>query len=257
MDRRNAIQRVFGAAAERYAVSAVHVGGPDLEAMLAAADLRGDEAVLDIGCGTGHTALAFARRAGRVEALDLTDEMLAQGRRLAAERGLSNLCFREGDVAALPYGDASFDVVTSRLSAHHYAQPDLAVREAARVLRPGGIVLLVDSVVPEDPAQDTFLNTIELLRDPSHVRDHSVNQWCRIFAAADLEPRHLGSWRLRIEFEDWVARVETPELETMQLRSLLTNAPDEVRRGFRIEADCSFDIPAALVCGRRSGGQPA
>jgi ubiquinone/menaquinone biosynthesis C-methylase UbiE len=251
MDRQTAIQQVFGSAAERYARSAVHVGGPDLDAMVAAAQLQGDEKVLDIGCGAGHTAFAFARGAGEVEALDLTGEMVVQGRRLAAERELSNVRFREGDVVALPFGDATFDVVTSRLSAHHYAQPDRAVREAARVLRPGGLLLLVDSVAPEDPAQDTFLNAIELLRDRSHVRDYSVSQWCTRFAAADLAPAHLGSWPLRIAFDDWVARVETPELETTQLRALLATAPDEMRGTFRIESDHSFDIPAALISGRK------
>ena len=251
MDRQTAIRRVFGSAAERYAHSAVHAGGPDLDAMLDAAALAGGETVLDIGCGTGHTALAFAARGASVSALDLTEEMLAQGRRLAAERGLEGIRFQQGDVSCLPYDANSFDIVTSRLSAHHYADPETAVCEAARVLRPGGQLLLVDSVAPADSAQDTFLNTIELLRDSSHVRDHSVDQWCEMFAAVGLEAEALGSWRLRIAFEDWVARVETPDLEVAQLRSLLAHAPDEVRQAFRIGADAAFDIPAALVAGRR------
>jgi ubiquinone/menaquinone biosynthesis C-methylase UbiE len=250
MDRATAIRHVFGSAAERYAASAIHAGGPDLDAMLAAAELAGGEAVLDLGCGTGHTALAFAARGAEVEALDLTAEMLDQGRRMAEERGLANVRFREGDAARLPFADGAFDVVTSRLSAHHYARPEAAVREAARVLRPGGRLLLVDSVAPADPAQDTFLNAIEVLRDPSHVRDHAVGQWCAMFAAAGLAPEILGTWSFRIAFDEWVARVATPALEVAQLRSLLARAPDDVRAALRIAADGSFDIPAALIRGR-------
>jgi len=103
MDQTRAIRRVFGAAAERYALSSVHAAGPDLEAMLEAAALQGEERVLDLGCGAGHTALAFAARGARVEALDLTTEMLEQGRRMATERGLPNVRFREGDAARLPF----------------------------------------------------------------------------------------------------------------------------------------------------------
>jgi SAM-dependent methyltransferase len=225
--------------------------------MLAAADLTGGEKVLDLGCGTGHTALAFAARGAAVEALDLTAEMLAQGRRMAEERGLANVRFREGDVARLPFADAAFDVVTSRLSAHHYAHPDAAVREVARVLRPGGRLLLVDSVAPADPAQDTFLNAIEVLRDPSHARDHTVDQWCALIEAAGLAAEILGTWSYRIAFDAWVERVATPALEVAQLRALLARAPDEVRAAFDIAADGSFGMPAALIRARQITGEDA
>jgi ubiquinone/menaquinone biosynthesis C-methylase UbiE len=250
MDRTRAIRRVFGAAAERYAVSSVHAAGPDLEAMLEAAAIQGEERVLDLGCGAGHTALAFAALGARVEALDLTTEMLEQGRRMAAERGLLNVHFQEGDASRLPFPSGAFDIVTSRLSAHHYAQPGAAVREAARMLGPGGQLLLIDTVAPGDPAQDTFLNTIELLRDHSHVRDHSVAQWFAMFEAAALAPELLGTWNIRIEFEDWVARVETPSLEVAQLRALLQGAQEENRAAFGISGDLCFDIPVALIRGR-------
>jgi ubiquinone/menaquinone biosynthesis C-methylase UbiE len=250
MDRKTAIRQVFGTAAERYAASSVHAGGPDLDAMLAAADLAGGEKVLDLGCGTGHTALAFAARGADVDALDLTAEMLAQGRRMAAERGLANVRFREGDAARLPFADATFDVVTSRLSAHHFARPEAAVCEAARVLRPGGRLLLVDSVAPADAAQDTYLNAIELLRDPSHVRNHTAEQWCVLFETVGLAAELLGTWTYRIAFDAWVERVATPAPEVAQLRSLLARAPDEVREALGIAADGSFDIPAALILGR-------
>jgi len=132
MDQTQSIQQRFGAAAAAYAVSAVHRGGPDLDAMLAAGVASGRERVLDVGCGAGHTALAFAERAASVVALDLTPAMLEQARRLAAERGLANVRFEQGNAARLPFPDASFEVVTSRLAAHHVAEPAAMVREAAR-----------------------------------------------------------------------------------------------------------------------------
>ena len=91
MDRNQSIQQQFGAAADRYRVSRYHQGAPDLDAMQAAVELRGDEAVLDVGTGTGHTALAFAPRVAEVVGLDLTPAMLEQARGLAAERGIGNV----------------------------------------------------------------------------------------------------------------------------------------------------------------------
>jgi SAM-dependent methyltransferase len=218
--------------------------------MIVAAELTGRERVLDLGCGTGHTTLAFAARCDHAEGLDLTVPMLEEGRRMAADRGAANIGFREGDAADLPYPDASFDVVTSRLSAHHYTRPEQAVREAARVLAPGGRLLLIDSVSPQGWAEDTFFNTFELLRDPSHVRNHSTSQWCGMLEAAGFSAEVLRTWNIRIDFASWVARVATPELEVAMLRSLFASAIDELRDAFGISGDGSFDIPAALLRAR-------
>ena len=105
MEVQDSVRRQFGQVAADYAASAVHAGGPDLAAMLAAADIRGHERVLDAGCGAGHTALAFAARAAEVVAFDLTEAMLEQAGRLAQERGLTNVSLRQGDVERLPFDD--------------------------------------------------------------------------------------------------------------------------------------------------------
>src|SRR5512138_2454805 len=153
MDIKQSVERQFGPVAANYATSAVHVAGPDLTAMLAAAGARPDQRALDAGCGAGHTALAFAPQLAQVIALDLTEAMLAQGRKLARDRGIANITFQRGDVERLPFPDSSFDLVTSRYSAHHYPHPHVALAEFARVLKPGGTFLLVDVVAPEPPAQ--------------------------------------------------------------------------------------------------------
>jgi len=253
MDVKQSVERQFSLVAANYATSAVHVAGPDLMAMLAAADARADQRALDAGCGPGHTALAFAPHMAEVIGLDLTEAMLAQGRKLARDRGIANITFQRGDVERLPFPDAAFDLVTSRYSAHHYPHPHVALSEFARVLRPGGVFLLVDVVAPELPAQDTFLNAIELLRDPSHVRDHTVEQWQRMIESAGLAAEALETWPLRLEFESWVARMNTPFLAITQIRSLIDGATRDVRAALSIEQGYSFSVPTALLRGRRAG----
>jgi SAM-dependent methyltransferase len=251
MDQTASIQDRFGPAAAAYATSAVHRGGPDLDAMLAAANATGRERALDVGCGAGHTTLAFATRVASVVALDLTPAMLAQASRLAEERGISNVRFEQGDAARLPFPDACFDRVTSRLAAHHVADPGAMVREAARVLSPGGVFLLVDTIAPEDPARDTFLNAFELLRDPSHVRNHRISEWEAMFRDAGLAPETLGSFHYDQEFGPWVERIGTSAGGRAGLRALFDSAPDEVRAHFHINREHAFRLDAALLRGSR------
>ena len=253
MDVKQSVQEQFGAVAANYAKSAVHRGGPDLEAMLETAALDGSERVLDVACGAGHTALAFATRAATVEALDLTEAMLEQVRKLASQRSLDNVTTRLGDAEALPYPDASFDRVSSRLAAHHFPHPEVAVAEIFRVLKPGGVFILSDAVAAEDPAQDSFLQTFELLRDPSHVRDHSVSQWLRMLGEAGFDAELVHRSRMLIDFESWILRMQTPAENAAQIQRLFEGATQEVREEFALDAEHgkSFQLRIAALRGVR------
>lgn len=232
-DVKAVVQRQFGAVAANYGTSHVHAGGPDLEALVERAVARGARTALDVGCGAGHTAMALAARGLDVTALDLTEAMLEESHGLARQRGLQ-LRFQRGDAEALPFPDASYDLVTSRYSAHHYPHPERAVAEIARVLRPAGALLLVDAVSTADPTADSFLQTIELVRDPSHVRDHTVEEWTRMLEAAGLRTRSAGTWPCPIDFDAWVRRMATPDREAAVLRGLLEGAPTVAREFLRI-----------------------
>ncbi len=251
MDLSESIQEKFGAAAAAYVVSEVHRGGADLDAMVGTVRLSGNERVLDIGCGPGHTALAFAPKVREVVAFDLTPEMLAVAQQQAASRGIENLVCQQGDVASLPFAAGRFDLVTSRLSAHHYGDPERTVAEVKRVLAPGGTFLLLDVVAPEDPTQDTFLNALELLRDPSHVRDHRVSEWLAMFERSGLGARRVSDFEIPLHFEPWVERIGTSSEAITGLRALFDAAPDEARAAFAIGADYGFTLPSALLEGRR------
>jgi len=249
----NPAQRQFGAIAAEYAVSAVHRDGPDLKLLIDAAELTGTEQVLDIGCGAGHTALAAARRAASVVALDLTPEMIAVARRLAGEAGLDNISFREASATRLPFADRSFDVVTSRFSAHHFDDAATAVREAARVLRPAGRFLLADTVAHEDGALDTFFNAAELLRDPSHVRNWRVSEWEAMLRAAGLTPETLlNSW-IDLDGPSWVQRSRTEPARVAGVQALFAGATPSARETFNLRSGepWGWRIPIALLRGRR------
>jgi ubiquinone/menaquinone biosynthesis C-methylase UbiE len=251
-DVKQMVERQFSAAAARYAVSEVHRAAPDLDALVEAAGLTGVERALDVGCGPGHTALALAPRAASVLGIDLSEAMLEQARRLAAERGIGNVLFRRADVERLPFADASFDVVASRQSAHHYGDVRAALAELARVLRPGGRLLVLDTVAPEDPASDTLLNAVELLRDPSHVRDHRPSEWLALLRGAGFDAEQRAAWPLRLGFASWVARSETPALRVEAIRDVFARAPREAREILELAPRSDdFTLPIALFVATR------
>ncbi len=252
MDNDQAIQNRFGESAALYATSGVHSDPEDLRRMTQAVELAGDERVLDLGTGTAHTALAFAPLVAEVIGLDLTEEMLQAGARLAAERGIENLDLQLGNAQSIPFQDEHFDLVVARQCPHHFADVALAVREASRVLRPGGQLLILDSISKPDPKLDTFMNAVEILRDPSHVRNYSLQQWKAFFEEADLVVTRQEDWLLRIEFDDWIHRGGTAQPAIAQLRSMLGDAPTEVRTAYEIDvATHDFGLPVGLTQGHK------
>ena len=144
------VQKKFGEAAADYAASTVHAKGESLARLVALVQPKPSWRVLDVATGAGHTALTFAPLVAKVMASDITDQMLAEARKLAAERGLGNVKTARAKAEDLPFPDMSFDLVTCRLAAHHFDKPRAFVAEAYRVLMPGGVLALVDNISPDE-----------------------------------------------------------------------------------------------------------
>jgi SAM-dependent methyltransferase len=157
-----------------------------LQMLLGATGPKPGDTVLDVACGGGIVACAFAPHVRHVIGTDLTPAMLAQARRLAADRRLVNVTFESGDAASLPYPDATFNITVSRFSFHHMPEPAAVLREMTRVAAPYGRVVVVDMYASEDPAKAAEWNRLERLRDPSHVRALSLSELRALYAAAGL-----------------------------------------------------------------------
>lgn len=148
---------------------AIHSDREALERVRNACQFRPDDRVLDVACGPGLTACAFAETVAQVTGIDVTPAMIDEARALQRERGLDNVTWNVGDVTTLPYPDASFTVVFSRYAFHHMLDPGTVLAEMVRVAAPGGRVVVVD-VYTSSPEQAALYDEVERLRDPSHVR---------------------------------------------------------------------------------------
>jgi Methylase involved in ubiquinone/menaquinone biosynthesis len=235
----------FGPRAHAYVTSAVHAAGEDLDALRAFAAAKAFDRVLDLGCGGGHVSFALAPLAGSVTAYDLSDAMLTAVSAEAAARGLTNITTRQGKAEALPFDSASADFIATRYSAHHWLDVPRALQEMHRVLKPGGALMVMDCVAPDDVRADTFIQSIEMLRDPSHVRDYGVAEWVAMLAAAGFSVRETVRRRIHIGFESWIARMQTPPVQAAAIQALTGAMPPAVREYFAVETDGSFMLDTA------------
>ncbi|HEU5439372.1 MAG TPA: methyltransferase domain-containing protein [Ktedonobacterales bacterium] len=228
---------VFGRSAEAYVVSPGHAHGDDLARLVELAAPRPTDRALDVSTGGGHTALALAPHVAHVTASDLTPEMLAAARRHLTAQHVTTVDFVVADAERLPFLDATYDVVTVRIAPHHYADATRAVREMARVLVPGGRLVIVDNIAPDDRALDALVNDWERRRDSSHVRAYTTAEWQGFVAATGLRIETVETGQKTHAFQDWVARTHMPEPERERLEADILAAPEPARRHFALTTE--------------------
>jgi len=242
------VRAQFGKTAAAYVSSATHASGEDLDRLIAVAAPRSGERALDLGCGVGHTLRRIAPLGAFAVGADATLEMLQAGR--ASVVSAPNAAFAQSDATALPFADASFDLVTCRLAAHHFTDAAGAFREVARVLRPGGRLVLVDNYAPDDPSLDAFINELETLRDASHVRNRTITGWRALLVDAGLRASVESElMTTKLTTEAWLERSQTPADRAAEVRRRLRDAPAAAVMTFRI-TETTFAVPKVILLGR-------
>jgi ubiquinone/menaquinone biosynthesis C-methylase UbiE len=192
--------------ADAYRTSVTHATGDDLDAVVDACAAGPGVRVLDVGSGGGHVARRLRELGADVVTCDSSQGMQPD-----------IVCGAED----LPFADGSFDVVVSRLAAHHFERIGAAVAQMARVAR--------SAVVIEDHLYvDETTETAEKLRDPSHVRAYSEEQWRRLLTDEGLEVERVERFDKVLDFDSWFARTGTSSADAERVRELLAplTSPD-------------------------------
>lgn len=227
----------FAGVADRYRVSIDHTDPDDREILLSRISLDPSHIVVDAATGGGHTAVALSPRVRTVVATDLTPEMLREARALVVENGCGNVEFVAADAECLPFRDGAFDRVACRIAPHHFPDVRAAVSEFVRILKPGGMMGIIDSVVPEDPALDAFLNGVERLRDPTHVRSYRIEEWISFLQGAGVSLRHVSCAWKEHPFQEWVSRTGRSEAVLRQVEEMFLGAFPRAKEFFRVRIE--------------------
>jgi len=254
----------FADRSEEYLESIVHSKGKSLNRLVDIIMPKPSWQVLDVATGAGHTGIALARRVISVTAIDLTPSMLVTAREQAHTLELGNINYCQAAAEELPFKDGSFDLLICRIAAHHFSNISSFMNSAARSLSAGGCLVVVDNVIPgvfsdknryKDPEKvGQFINAFERLRDPSHQRCLSVDEWTERYYSAGFRVTHIETIKTELIFGTWVTRSGVNSADVIRLRTMLIQAPAESKAVLDpqlIGGELSFKLTEAIIVGKR------
>jgi SAM-dependent methyltransferase len=221
-----------------------------LRMIVDAARPQPDDRLLDVACGGGIVVCAFAPHVRHATGIDMTPAMLERARRLAGERAIANVSFEQGVAQALPYPNASFDIVVTRFSFHHFPDPLAVLREMRRVVAPNGRLIVVDMYASEDSAKAAEWNRLEKLRDPSHVRCLSLTELRNLFAAANLPEPKASFYELGDDVNNLLARSFPNPGDDAKIVAMFAASVEDDRLGIPVQRDGArlrYAYPVAIL----------
>jgi ubiquinone/menaquinone biosynthesis C-methylase UbiE len=242
------IQDQFSRQAALFARALELHGGAQLQPLIDAAQPQPHETMIDLACGPGTVVAAFAPLVRRAVGLDATEAMLEEARRFAREKHLDNVEWRAASVYALPFPDASFDIVTCRFAFHHFQEPAGAFAEMARICRAGGRIVLCDGIAPADPEKAAVFNATERFRDPSTASFLPLATLRDLFTQTGLSAPAIRSFRVAYAIEELVAKSFPVNDDRATLRRMIEElvASDALEVGTK-PGDPRFIFPVAVL----------
>ncbi len=211
MDYLTRVKEEFKRQSETLSVASVFTDSGVLEQIRAAVGPTGMMRLLDLGCGPGIVTASIAPDVKQVVAYDLTPEMIDKARNKCRESRLKNVRFELGNAEQLPFGGESFDCVVTRLTIHHFFDPDRVMKEVVRVTHRGGKVVVADVVSSENEEEAVLHNALETLRDPTHVWMVSPSKMLELFQSNGLRITSTVTWEMKRDYEEWIRITNAPE----------------------------------------------
>lgn len=240
------------------AVNPRMVSGKTLTRVIELVEPKKDDMVLDLASGPSYLAMALAPQVKQVYTTDITHFGIDEGRRAAAEKGLTNIQHFTCDAEALPFKDGQFNLVTSRIAPHHFHDVRRSMHEIARMVPKGGKVAIADTVVPADEEIDKFINYLDHLHDPTHIRNYSVREWKVLFADAGLKIKHFEEDVVEDDrgecLREWLGRTGANAQTIRTATGVLVAAKGKIKDALSLRSERGelyFQIKRVVITGER------
>ncbi|UOR10475.1 class I SAM-dependent methyltransferase [Halobacillus amylolyticus] len=247
------VRETFSKNNEAYVQSKVHNNQSDLDLVTKWLKPNVSWSVLDIATGGGHVARQLSPYVKTVFATDLTEQMLENTASHLAS--FDNIHYVIADAEELPFLQSSFDVVTCRIAPHHFPHPEKFISEVQRVLKQGGYFLMIDNTASENDDLDHFYNTLEKVRDQSHVRALKISEWEKLLLKYDLQLEDQLQRKKKLPFSDWLNRTLDNDEDKKQVVRFVEDAEDHVKAYFAFQKKedeiIDFSIDEWMVMARK------
>jgi ubiquinone/menaquinone biosynthesis C-methylase UbiE len=242
----------FSRQAPQYAALRGGMHDEAIRRLLAATQVTENDTVLDVACGTGQLALAFAEVASRVTGIDVTPAMIERAQTLQADARVASVRWIVGDAYHLPFSAGEFSVVACRYALHHTLDPAAVAAEMTRVCAPGGRVALVDVITTDE--KTAAFNGMERLRDPSHVRALTLDELIRLATSNGLKDPKCDFYQYEIELETLLKGSSPAPGDEKKVRELIVQDIDRNELGVGVHRngpEIVVSYPIALVTAMR------
>jgi ubiquinone/menaquinone biosynthesis C-methylase UbiE len=221
--------------------------------LLTISNVTKEDTVLDVACGSGLVSCELAKVARHITGIDITPAMIEQANLLKQGKDLSNIKYEIGDVAHLPYADASFSLVVTRYSFHHLVDPYSVLSEMKRVCKRNGRVVVIDTSPPPDKAD--MYNYVERLRDPSHVKALTSAELQETFKERGLTIITTDFFRIEKDLETLLlASFPNPE-DINKIRQLFIEDVQNNILGVNshyVGTEIHFTFPTSMIIAQKS-----
>ena len=210
------------------------------------------DTVLDVACGPGIVACAFAEKVKQVTGIDLTPAMITCAREHQQGKGLKNIAWEVGDVTRLPYPDNSFSLVLTRYSFHHFTKPQDVFAEMKRVCQKNGKVMVVD--VALSPEKRAAYDRIEKLRDPSHTTVLTPAELLAMAEQLDLKSIRTQWYKVEGELETQIKASFPKPGDDEKIRAICRQDIGKDNLGIAVHRngnEIHFAIPIMILVGKK------